>query len=98
NPNVILNPYGNSPLTALICFETEEEITPTITVKGKDSLTTYTHTFEKNKKHYLPIYGLYANYENEINIEYVKDSKTITKTIKIKTDKLPEDMVLPTNI
>lgn len=98
NPNVILNPYGNSPLTALICFETEEEITPTITVKGKDSLTTYTHTFEKNKKHYLPIYGLYADYENEINIEYVKDSKTITKTIKIKTDKLPEDMVLPTNI
>ncbi len=98
NPNVILNPYGNSPLTALICFETEEEITPTMTVKGKDSLTTYTHTFEKNKKHYLPIYGLYANYENEINIEYVKDSKTITKTIKIKTDKLPEDMVFPTNI
>ena len=98
NPNVILNPYGNSPLTALICFETEEEITPTITVKGKDSLTTFTHAFEKNKKHYLPIYGLYANYENEINIEYVKDSKTITKTIKIKTDKLPEDMVLPTNI
>lgn len=98
NPNVILNPYGNSPLTALICFETKEEITPTITVKGKDSLTTFTHAFEKNKKHYLPIYGLYANYENEINIEYVKDSKTITKTIKIKTDKLPEDMVLPTNI
>ena len=98
NPNVILNPYGNSPLTALICFETEEEITPTITVKGKDSLTTFTHAFEKNKKHYLPIYGLYANYENEINIEYVKYSKTITKTIKIKTDKLPEDMVLPTNI
>ena len=26
NPNVILNPYGNSPLTAWILFETEKEV------------------------------------------------------------------------
>ena len=25
NPNVILNPYGNSPLTALVIFETAKE-------------------------------------------------------------------------
>ena len=54
--NVILNPYGNSPLTALILFETEEEVSPTVTIVGEDELTTFTHTFEENTKHYLPIY------------------------------------------
>ena len=33
NPKVILNPYGNSPLTALIIFETSDLTTPTITVR-----------------------------------------------------------------
>ena len=47
-PNIILNPYENSPLTALIIFETKEEISPTITVHGKDKLTTFTKTFDKS--------------------------------------------------
>ena len=61
NPNVILNPYGISPLTAIILFETEEELPVTITVEGKDENSTYINTFESTKKHYLPIYGLYAD-------------------------------------
>ena len=65
-PNVILNPYGNSPLTALILFETKEKVSPTITIKGKDELSTFTHTFKSSKKHYLKVYGLYADYENEV--------------------------------
>ena len=64
--NVILNPYGNSPLTALILFETEEEVSPTVTIVGEDELTTFTHTFEEDTKHYLPIYGLYPDKENEV--------------------------------
>ena len=60
-PNVILNPYGNSPLTALIMFETDKEVEVTVTIKGDDKLSTFTHTFAKEKEHYLPIYGLYAD-------------------------------------
>ena len=98
NPNVILNPYGNSPLTALILFETKEKVSPTITIKGKDELSTFTHTFKSSKKHYLKVYGLYADYENEVVIEYTKDDELVSKSIVIKTDKLPDNMVLPTNV
>ncbi len=95
NPNIILNPYDASPLTALVIFKTEENVTPTVTIKGKDELSTFTHTFDENKEHYLPIYGLYADTENEIIIEYNEDGKKINKKLTIKTDKLPDNMVLP---
>lgn len=98
NPNVILNPYGNSPLTAIILFETKNNVTPKVTIKGKDELSTFNYTFEKGKKHILPIYGLYADYNNEIIIEYKEKEETINKTITIKTEKLPDNMALPTKV
>lgn len=97
-PNIILNPYGNSPLTALVLFETENKVSPKVTIKGKDELSTFTHNFKENTKHYLPIYGLYADYENEIIIEYEENDKVVKKSFTIQTDKLPENMVLPTDV
>ena len=94
NPNVILNPYEISPLTALVIFETEEEVAPTIVIKGKDENTTFTHQFAPSKTHFLPIYGLYSDYDNEVVIKY----DDIEKTINIKTDKLPDDFILPTKV
>ena len=79
NPNIILNPYGNSPLTALVLFETEQELDVKVTITGKDKLTTYTHTFSKAKEHYLPIYGLYADSNNKIIIECGNNKKEIYK-------------------
>ncbi len=98
NPNIIVNPYGNSPLTALVLFETENEVSPKVIVQGKDELSTYSHTFKKSKKHYLSIYGLYAEKENTVSIEYEEEGNVIQKELKIKTDKLPEDMILPTDV
>lgn len=93
-PNIILNPYENSPLTALIIFETKEEVSPTITVHGKDKLTTFTKTFDKSKTHYLEVYGLYPNKNNKVTVEY----QNTKKTFYIQTEKLPEDFILPTSI
>ncbi len=97
-PNVILNPYGNSPLTALILFETDEEVSPTVTIVGKDENTTFTHTFNASQEHLLSIYGLYADYNNEVIIEYEINDETISKTINIQTEKLPDDFILPTRV
>ena len=94
-PNIILDPYGNSPLTALILFETKDEVAPKVTIKGKDELSTFTHQFQKEKKHYLSIYGLYAGEENQIKIEYTEKGKEVVKELTIKTDALPDDMALP---
>ena len=94
NPKVILNPYGNSPLTALVIFETEKEEEIKVTINGKDELTTYSHTFDESKRHFLPIYGLYAGEENEVVLS-LGDKE---KKLKIKTDKLPDDFILPTKV
>ena len=94
SPNVVLNPYGNSPLTALVMFTTDEETEVEVTIKGKDKNSTFTHTFESAKEHYLPIYGLYANKENEVILKVGEESKTL----KIKTEALPDNMALPTSV
>ena len=75
-------------------FETEDEVSPEVTIVGKDELSTYTHTFDKGTKHYLPIYGLYADYENTVIIRY----GDVRKELSIKTEALPEDFVLPEDI
>ena len=98
NPNVVLDPYHNSPLTALVMFETEEEVTPTITVHGEDELSTFSHTFESSKIHYLPVYGLYPDTENTVTITYTEDGEEKEKELKIKTEALPEDFILPTSV
>ena len=98
NPNVVLDPYHNSPLTALVMFETEEEVEPTITVHGEDELSTFSHTFESSKIHYLPVYGLYPDTENIVTITYTEDGEEKEKELKIKTEALPEDFILPTSV
>lgn len=87
-PNVILNPYEISPLTALVIFETNDSTSITVTIKGKDENSTITNTFSPRKIHILPIYGLYADTDNEVIIKAGKKEKII----HIKTDKLPDDL------
>ena len=86
NPNVILNPYGNCPLSAIIVFQTKDLTTPSITIKGRNG-NDLSHTYTPSKVHILPIYGLYAGYDNKVIIEVSGKKKEIT----IKTDDLPSD-------
>lgn len=88
-PNIIVNPYGISPLTALILFETEEEEEITIKIEGIDDKSTYQNTFKSTKRHYIPVYGLYPNKTNNITIQY----KDKIKTIQIQTPPLPDELL-----
>lgn len=94
HPNIILDPYDISPLTALVIFETSDLTAPEVTVKGKDENTTFTKTFTPSKKHILPIYGLYPDTNNEVTIE-CNGKKNV---FYIKTDPLPENFALPTKV
>ena len=87
NPNLIVNPYGNSPLTAIIMFDTNNYSEVSITIKGKDDNSDINYTFSSNKHHLIPIYGLYADYDNTVIIR----SENKEKVINIKTDALPLD-------
>ena len=98
NPNVIINPYGNSPLTALVIFQTDNPVSPTVTIRGKDSLTTFSHTFDESTNHYLPIYGLYADAANTVKISYRDSATEINKELTITTGPLPANLATPTEV
>ncbi len=88
NPNVVVNPYDVSPLTALVIFQTKDLSTATVTIKGKDGDDDIVNTFLPSKVHILPIYGLYPDYENTVIVNSSGEKKVLT----IKTDALPSDV------
>ncbi len=94
NPKIVLDPYENAPLSALVMFETDREEEVTITVVGKDELSTFEQTFEATREHYIPVYGLYADTLNEVVIKIGDEEKTLN----IQTDPLPEDFILPKKV
>lgn len=91
-PKIIVNPYKNSPLTALVIFKTANEIAPTVEIKGKDEKTTILHTFPASREHFLPIYGLYADYNNTVTMSYEINGQKNISVLNIKTDPLPESV------
>ncbi len=87
-PLVKLNPYLINPLSAAVLFRTEKETAVTVTVYGKEARGTIVHTFPGGREHILPIVGLYADYENRVELRlYGGNAQTIT----IKTEALSGD-------
>ncbi len=89
------NPFGTTPLTALVFFHTDEPCRVAYTVKGKTKqaenfsfATTYSVTM-----HIVTIFMLYEDYENEITLELLTEDNQVlaTKEITIVTDKLPDE-------
>lgn len=89
NPNIILNPYEISPLTALIIFESESPVSTQLTIKGKDNSFDIVKNFSKEVKHYLPVYGLYPDYNNQVEVKINEE----VYLFNIKTDPLPDNFI-----
>lgn len=92
-PYIQLNPYGNSPLTAVVVFQTKYPMCFSIKVVGK----TEEADIEGNIKsfttnHVIPIYGLYADFLNTVILMgRTKDGIQQEKMLQIQTDPLEED-------
>ncbi|MBC1726080.1 aryl-sulfate sulfotransferase [Listeria seeligeri] len=94
-PYVKLNPYGTSPLTALLLFNTAEKMKITIEVEGENADTTIESEVnsEYTTEHEVAVLGLYADKTNTVKITAVtQDGKKTEKTITIQTNKLPSEM------
>lgn len=91
---VIRNPYGESPLTALALFVTEKKCKVRVTVKGKTPETDYVSVISAEKKHRIPILGLYADRKNEVLIELLDADDTISAShvVPVQTPRLPAYM------
>lgn len=92
-PYIKVNPYGTSPLTALVIFKTKEATKVTTTVVGKSSQTSITNTVGGGyqKSHQVPIVGLYADTTNTVKLTVTrKNGQTTTHELKLKTAALPK--------
>ena len=87
NPKIIIDPYKSNPLSALIIFKSDTIIPITLTIKGKDSIDII-NTFPENNIHYIPVLGLYEDYNNQVILSTNNNSYTYT----IKTDCLDDDI------
>lgn len=90
NPLVILNPYGNAPLSALAIFTTEEEIGGTVTAKGKAAEDDVSGSFPAAKIHYVPVYGLYAGGITDVVLT-LDDGRSTTVQVETEALSMPSN-------
>lgn len=95
NPLVKLNPYIICPLSAMILFKTPRPEEVTIIVKGKEPAGDIVHRFPAAYDHVLPVYGLYAGYDNTVEIVLQDGTKN---SVTITTDPLMEGVPESTSI
>lgn len=91
-PLVILNPYLITPLTALIMFRLQVPAAVHICVKGKTVAGDLHFDFPVAKEHNIPVYGLYANYANQIVLTL---SDGTANCIGIQTESAPKSIHMP---
>jgi len=91
-----LNPTGHAPLSAIMSVQSEDAFNVVVTVKGRHGANS-DHTIintEDLTTHIIDVHGLYADYDNNIEIVAKDESGNIlaTKTQTISTDPLISDM------
>lgn len=93
DPYVKVNPYGTSPLSALVTFSTDDAEKVSYTIVRKTDHTSITNTVKGGytKSHQVPVVGLYADTTNKVKITMTnKNGNTKTKTLSMKTGELPK--------
>lgn len=88
DPLLVVNPYGNAPLTAVAIFSTDSKVGGKITVKGKAEEDNIEGTFEADTDHIVPVYGLYPASTTELVISLDDGRST---TVSISTDVIDLD-------
>ena len=99
-PFVVVDPYGKSPLSALVLFLTDEPMRICVHVPGRTRLADVDFTFDGyNTRHKIPVFGLYAGTLNVVrltgttrNITGAEDAVSRTVYIELRTDPLPPEL------
>lgn len=90
--SITLNPYGYAPLSALLSFTTPVPGKIKITIASKsDEVPPISHIFTNyGTRHKIPIYGLYGDYTNNVEIEFLDfyGNSRIALDVEIQTEDL----------
>lgn len=91
---VIRNMYGNTPLSAVVLFETDAACSVTVTVKGHTADADISYTVpDVSTHHEVPVIGLYPDENNRVTVTASDGRST---ELLIKTDALPDKMTTVT--
>ena len=88
---VVLNPYRQAPLTALILLTTQVPYAVRVSLEdGRD----YSLTTERTTRHRIPVFYLHAGRENEITLEFLDDKGEVCLKRKVyaQTKPLPKSL------
>lgn len=90
DPLVIVDPYGDSPLTAVVVFRTSRPSAMAVRVMGRDLACTVEFSFHDYcEEHLMPVYGLHPGVENEVVLRAKDvDGTVTTRTLRIRTGEL----------
>lgn len=93
NPFVVVNPYGNSPLSAYVLFTTDEPTQITYTVEGKTKDTEYSYTTKNySVRHEIPLMGLYSGQVNNVKLEVENENgEVLTHDLAVETEDIDSD-------
>ena len=85
-----VNPSGNAPLTALINKMGQpglSDVTVTVAPKGKKGLPISYSVKKESLSNYngVPVFGLYANYNNQVEVTYTSGDKEYVQNFNIVT-------------
>lgn len=86
-PYIILNPYGKTPLSALLRFRTDKPSRVQLTIKGMNSAPDLSFDYPSYSiEHTIPVIGLYPKYNNKLILKI--STKNISKEypLTIQTD------------
>ena len=93
-PFILANPYGHSPMTALVMFTTAQPAQVSIHIEGDTELADVAYDFEgQSTDHMIPVYGLYAGRINDVTLTLsFADGSRKRIPLQIETEGLPDDI------
>ncbi len=77
NAKVVVNPFNVSPLSCLIMFDTEENLSVSVKVVGRNN-NDLVSNYESSKNHIIPLNGLYVGNNTVVITLSNGNSKTIS--------------------
>ena len=92
-PLAVVDPYGESPLTALLLFQTEQPCRIRIEIPGKAENQAVSCSFpELSTRHQVPVYALYPGEITPVTLVMLgEDGKELDRTqVELQTEPLSE--------
>ncbi|MBV7317457.1 aryl-sulfate sulfotransferase [Shewanella sp. NIFS-20-20] len=99
---MIVDPYGNTPLTALLDLNSKKPSNVTVTVQGKGrkgvDISYPVGKRTMNTHDGIPVFGLYPDYQNKVTLEYTLDGKRVKEHYKVVTGSVVNNYIDGRNI